>query len=1465
MRRACVPLVSARHAHIVDSLKPKFLVLLFLGAIAMAAAAPDEAGADLTAKERAQGFREQFVLAKPHPARRAAAESEESREGLRIHRRWERFGGLRQLRVPAGASVADTIARLEASGRYEYVQRDYLIHASVTPNDPSFARQWPLANDGSNNGIVGADIKAPSAWEVRTDAPNVIVAVIDSGVKLDHPDLAANLWRNAREIPGNGIDDDGDGYVDDVNGINAIANNGNPMDDLGHGTHVAGIIGAVGNNGVGISGVAWRVQLMALKFLRAGDGTGTTADAIECIDYAIAHGANIINASWGADASPVTSFDPAQRDAIARARDAGIIFVAAAGNDGANLDLLAKYPASHRLENIVAVANSTARDDASIDSNFGSGSVELFAPGSEVYSTWYAADSLYESHSGTSMAAPHVSGALALLKAQFPGDSYRQLINRLLRSVDPVTALAGKVQTGGRLNLDRALRSTDSRPFNDDFASRARLRGANLALRTVNTGATVEAEPAIGGQAGSASLWWEWTAPTTGTVRLTTAGSSYDTLVGVFTGSTLDALTPVASNDDEDTGKTTSRLEFAAQAGTTYQIAVASKGGGTGLTLMELGAIPANDNFAGAEILTGRSALVEGANAQATLEPGEPQIQNRTGGKSLWYRWTAPASGRFQVAVISQGFDPLLAVYTGSSLAALTLVGANDNADAATGGTTPNTMALVPLDAVAGTTYQIQVDGRAVGGQPPINATFTLTLNDARWQAVTNGSVTSAPTVGPDGAVYVGSTDGFFHAFNADGTRRWAPLDFKKAALDTSAAALAPDGTLYVGTGPTEAGRDAKLRAIDSATGTSRWEIVVGPGQNANNAVALAADGTIYVHSDAGQLHAFTDLGSSAEQKWVVSLPGNSYASAVIGGDGTIYLGSDEPAATGGAAARHRFYAITPEGTIKWTFATDNAVYTAAALDAAGNIYFGTLTSGRLYSLTPGGTPRWIYTGARNGTSSSPALSPDGSSVYFAGYDGVLHAVNTATGTGRWTYRLGEQVRASSPAVDANGIIYVGCYDNFLYAVNPDGTLRRTWATGNIVRSSPALAGTALMVGSNDGCIYAFDAGAGPAGPWPQYRNNAARTGRMAVAPPTITAAPASRAAVAGDNLELTVAATAAGPLSYQWFKDGSPVAGATAATLTLPAVGASAAGNYTAAVSSAQGSAQTAPAAVTVRGAGETAAPGRVTNLSVRASAGSGDQTLIVGFYVAGEGPKPVLIRAIGPSLAQFGETGTLGDPRLQLLSAATVLETNDNWGAPANGVTAAALSAAFAAMGAFPLPAGSLDAAMLRTVGPGPYTAQISAATGSGVALAELYEDGPAVGSRLANVSVRSPVSAGSELIAGFSISGNMPTTVLIRGAGPSLNTLGVTGVLGDPRLTLYRNSVALAENDDWGATAAPGGAVTLADAFRAVGAFPFSSTGSRDAAMLVTLTPGNYTAQVSAANRSSGVALIEVYQLP
>jgi subtilisin family serine protease len=359
--------------------------------------------------------------------------------GARVERTFAGIGDLQIVKLPRGLPVDRAIEHYRGSALVEYAEPDYEVNICASPNDPRFL-------DGSLYGMTA--ISAPAAWDFRTGADPVIVAVIDTGVRYNHEDLAANMWVNpCVSCPVNGVV-----YTNDIYGINAINNTGDPWDDHYHGTHVSGTIGAVGNNGSGVAGVCWRVRIMALKFL-GSSGSGFNSDAIKCIDYAIAKGAQVMNNSWGGG-----GYSQALRDAIARARDAGIIFVAAAGNNNTDNDATPFYPASYDLDNIVAVAATDRNDLRASFSNFGDRTVELAAPGVNILSTYTnATDNAYGSLSGTSMAAPHVSGALALLRAQFPVMHYSDLIYRVLGNTDPLSSMAGRCFTEGRLNLYNAL------------------------------------------------------------------------------------------------------------------------------------------------------------------------------------------------------------------------------------------------------------------------------------------------------------------------------------------------------------------------------------------------------------------------------------------------------------------------------------------------------------------------------------------------------------------------------------------------------------------------------------------------------------------------------------------------------------------------------------------------------------------------------------------------------------------------------------------------------------------------------------------------------------------------------------------------------------------------------------------------------------------------------------------------
>ncbi|XAY03731.1 protease [Paraconexibacter sp. AEG42_29] len=338
--------------------------------------------------------------------------------------------------VAPGAAASASTARVTPDGQQARPARTpAAVRAAPAVADPMEAEAWHLATD--------TPMGIRTAWQRVRDS-DVIVAVLDSGIDLTHPDLAPNLWTNAGEIPGNRIDDDRDGVVDDVHGVDLVGRDGDPADDNGHGTHVAGIIGARGGNGEGASGVAWRVRLMAVKVLDRR-ASGTTGNVAQGIRYAVAHGARIINVSL---AGPIAT--PDLVDAVEDARAAGVLVVAAAGNAHQDLGLLPSYPASLRAANVLGVAATTEQGLLSLLSSFGTG-VDLSAPGDAILST--ALGGGYEYRSGTSMAAPMVAGAAALLLA----------VNPAADAVGVAAALAGSARrTGlpvgaGALDVGRAL------------------------------------------------------------------------------------------------------------------------------------------------------------------------------------------------------------------------------------------------------------------------------------------------------------------------------------------------------------------------------------------------------------------------------------------------------------------------------------------------------------------------------------------------------------------------------------------------------------------------------------------------------------------------------------------------------------------------------------------------------------------------------------------------------------------------------------------------------------------------------------------------------------------------------------------------------------------------------------------------------------------------------------------------
>jgi hypothetical protein len=338
-------------------------------------------------------------------------------------------------------------------------ERNTSVKSVLIPDDPDFHKSWSFHNTGQTNGTPDADIDAPEAWALMTGSDNIVViAILDTGVDYNHPDLVDNIWTNPGEIPDNEIDDDLNGYIDDVTGWDFVHNDNDPMDDdyPGHGTHAAGIIGAIVNNSRGIAGVNWDVKIMPIKFI-ASDGFGTFESAASSIEYATTMGADIISNSWG-----IGEYNQDVKDAVSAANELGILFIAAAGDYRSDTNFSKHYPASYDFPNVVSVASTDHNDDLSFLSNYGAQTVHLGAPGDEIYST--TPNNTYSYLSGTSMAVSHVTGVAALIKAQNPDISSDRVKAKILAAVDPLRLLEERSISGGRLNAYNSLEKDSIQP-----------------------------------------------------------------------------------------------------------------------------------------------------------------------------------------------------------------------------------------------------------------------------------------------------------------------------------------------------------------------------------------------------------------------------------------------------------------------------------------------------------------------------------------------------------------------------------------------------------------------------------------------------------------------------------------------------------------------------------------------------------------------------------------------------------------------------------------------------------------------------------------------------------------------------------------------------------------------------------------------------------------------------------------
>ena len=368
-----------------------------------------------------------------------------------------------RVKLPQGVDVNDALAQMKQDERIAFAEPNYLYQLpefqatepTTLPNDLT-SKLWGLHNEGQTGGKPGADINAPEAWQITQgdNSPNgPLIAVIDTGIDYTHPDLAANMWTNPGEIPGDGIDNDGNGVIDDVHGYNAFAQTGDPMDGHSHGTHCAGTIGAVGDNGIGVVGVSPKAKLMGVKIF-SDKGESTSASILRGILYANKMGADITSNSWGGG-----PYNEAVKEAFAASE---ALHVVAAGNDKVDNDTIDYYPANYDVDNMIVVAATDHRDERAAFSQWGASNVDVAAPGKDIYST--VPNGKYASYSGTSMATPHVSGVAALVASQYPDATAQQIKDRLIYGSDKVHDLTDISVSDGRVNAAASLENDTIAP-----------------------------------------------------------------------------------------------------------------------------------------------------------------------------------------------------------------------------------------------------------------------------------------------------------------------------------------------------------------------------------------------------------------------------------------------------------------------------------------------------------------------------------------------------------------------------------------------------------------------------------------------------------------------------------------------------------------------------------------------------------------------------------------------------------------------------------------------------------------------------------------------------------------------------------------------------------------------------------------------------------------------------------------
>lgn len=1383
-------------------------------------------------------------------------------------------------RSPSAAAAA--LRSLRADPEVVYAEEDRIVRTCYLPNDPYYASTGSWGQSYADlHGLK--TIGTTAAWDSSQGA-GVVVAVIDTGVDYEHPDIADSIWLNAGEIPGNAIDDDANGFVDDLIGWDfagthywEATEDADPRDGHGHGSHVAGTIAATGDNGLGVIGVAWKAEVMVVKGLD-DSGSGSDSQLARCILYAVDNGADVINASWGSEGSSQTL-----RDAVNYAHAHGVVFVAAAGNSASDAAKFA--PAS--IPAAIAVAALDPEGGAAFFSNFGS-RIDVSAPGQDILSL-ESGTAGYTQKDGTSMAAPHVSGVAALILSRYPSLSVEQ-VRQVLRvsAVDLGTAGKDPAYGSGRVNAAAALEL-------GEHVLEARILGP--AESTAIWG-PVEVSGTVGGPGFSGYVleFGAGAAPQSWTMLRASAASVARGELGVFDPSTLtDGLYTVRLRAQDASGATFSdQIEIVVRyleitsplpptvlpltspmkPGCAYTISGSARGPSFQNYTLEWAPGTAATSGWSAEgfALTGGGLVpVDGGSLAEWTPPAglEGYCTIRLTVNNSGFASTTTTSVYAEPALVSSGWPALLVEvpdnqgpalvrqpdgstrfvfasrFNPVELYSLAYDGSRETRPHSFGGRFPAPVA--DLDDTPGDEVVV-VKGYCVeilsSGLEPIRTILAPAGRDFGYDQMSladldNDGSAEILVASRDGSAGF-SAPGAVHVYRADGT----PFPGESIAFPVESPFA------Y-----------AQIVAAD-LDGNGRKEIVVAVGPIDQPHYTVEA-----FNSDGSPCSGWTPVQ-------VTDAKLGALATGDLDHDGTTEIVISESSADTNV---DRIIVRNGSGAVRegWPVPSAESQYLRSEfsigdLDDNGQMEIVWI-NGTMISVLRGDGSAWCEPWSVGGEA---PFNMFGTPI-LADIDGDGHQEIVTVPT-FYSFEGSRPYRHAALAV-----------------YSATGTLRRTWPLFGTAGQQPAW-GTAavgdfnadgatdiavtlsLMRGGGDGgwlfdsamtCLTTGTPFNAAGSDWINDHHDP-QNSRAATVAPAFIAGLQDRTVSAGTAVTLSAEATGSPLPRFQWQKNGVDIAGANRATLTFPSVQAWDAGHYTVTVSSAAGSATTRATLTVSR---DTASDARALNLSTRALVQAADKPLIPGFVIEGTGTKRLLIRAVGPRLRDLGVDDPVDDPRLFLkrydpaVRAYVDIVENDNW--PDDE----ALRLATATVGAFPLLPASRDAALLLEAGPGQYTVITDTASGpaQGVALVEVYdadtESGPA---RLTNVSNRGYVGAGGHvMIAGFVISRDGPKTLLLRAVGPGLATLGVPDPLPDPQLALYRStegtgqSEVILTNDDW--SNHPDAATTASTA-QMVGAFPLDDD-SKDAALVATLRPGIYTIHASGVGGATGEALVELYVIP